>query len=187
MIIIEDNTTALTPKVLIGGKSFTEGNVSWSKYVPKEKGRTRTTRNIYHGYGIDTSVRRVFRGEVSQEFVFFIDQDTKQLIVVEGLVRNVIDLLKTGLIDQSVYLIFKSINNWVTDKSISIDAVDLLIKRSELNSWGEDVLIALLSTTLPYKDVLVNRSHLFQTVKERLLILYKNDLKEVNYILHGLD
>lgn len=188
-IDIKPNTSNIPTQLNIGritnGEDRIEG-VESGVWPIKTKMRVRTTRNyrVHMPYGFDTSVKRVFLGKASGVFIPLIDDIARDALSVEDVILRVRKYCILGEIDDSVLFIFRTVEKWMDNSEW--DRVELLIEREEIINWGEDDLIALLSSTLPWNKNILNRKKLYEKARKKLLTDYYQNESEVDFILEGL-
>lgn len=156
-------------------------NYSGSIHIPS------STREHYFNVveGYDTSVKRITKNRYTPAFVNFIDKVAEDLLLVTGVFYKISEIIKADNLDEAILLIFRTLENWLVEGNHSRTDTFLDLCESKIE-WNEDIYIAILSCTLPWKKNLVKRNNLYELTYENLLIDYDNNFTEVDYILSGL-
>jgi hypothetical protein len=187
--IIEENKTSYIPKNL---QSYRDSNSRNSILVPNNdfvviySNVVRTTRELSRHYnlGFDTSVKRINKTISRPKFINFLYQEDVDKLSAKGLLSQLSDLLKEDKIDSSVLLIFRTVEKWmISQQYYRVDYFLNLVQRTKLN---EDAYIAILSSTLPWKNKLSDRNVFYDFSRIELLKEYNSNHNEVNFILSGL-
>jgi hypothetical protein len=146
----------------------------------------RTTRELNLPYiiGFNTSVKRVSKNVNNFHYVHFSEKEEIDQLYVKGAISEFDHLLKSNKIDTSILFIFRTIEKWMTNMESNRVVFFLdLVKKYEFN---EDIFIAILSSTLSWKNRINNRSEFYNITCEKLLLNYDNNYNEVTNILSGL-
>jgi hypothetical protein len=146
----------------------------------------RTTRELNLPYiiGFNTSVKRVSKNVSNFHYVHFSEKEEIDQLYVKGAISEFDDLLKSNKIDTSILFIFRTIEKWMINMENNRVVFFLdLVKKYEFN---EDIFIAILSSTLSWKNRINNRSEFYDITCDKLLLNYDNNYNEVTNILSGL-
>lgn len=146
----------------------------------------RTTRelNLPYRVGFNTSVKRVSKNINNCQYVHFSEKEELDQLYVKGAISQFDELLENNKIDTSILFIFRTIEKWMINLENNRVVYFLdLVKKYEFN---EDIFIAILSSTLSWKNRINNRSEFYDITSEKLLINYDNNYNEVTNILSGL-
>lgn len=186
--VLTENITSHIPKSLQSKRETRQMDyISMSNnYKFKNNEGLETTEEFYIAINIefDTSVRQVTKKIYNQKFAHILETEDAAKLNVKGLVAQLNILVEREKNDKSLLVIFRAIENWMIN--FQFDSVNYFLNISYTSKWNEDQLIAILSSTLPWKDNIPNRLNFYNFVHDKLLIDYGNNEYEVNNILLGL-
>lgn len=79
-------------------------------------------------------------------------------------------LAESGRVDAATDLIFRTIDNLMRDEEL--DEIDSIIENIDCDELGEDLLLGVLTATLPVKSQLKNRNQFVKSIEEFFLEKY---------------
>jgi len=184
-IIAKNKTTSFVPKNL---RSFRDTSCVSAELMPNDynvlyKLEVRTTKELSH-FEIDTSVKRVIKNVSRPKYVNFLEKEDVDQLNARGLLSQILVLIESKKTDSSILLIFRTIEKWMRD--CDYHKVVIFLKLAKSIKLNEDIYVAILSSTLPWRSFINNREFFFEYTYMMLLKDYNDSKDEVEFILSGL-